>query len=273
MLQGNLNRRELNYPVIDPEVAYEVDHLNREQIGKIKNHAFDQTLLTYGLDSVLLLHLMRELKAITGKNKKATDRFLRNYGIIFDDKESYGITTVSIHPFREAGIYIPEARTQNRLPLFNCDHLNRISCHSHNQIYDPDFLDICRMHWHRENFSDPELIKKAVTLAKEMWAINLLEYERFAVPEARRLINYYWSIVDSDGDDASDYKHKWILHQADFTRNDEESGLAPNGVFVGRIENLSSLLNSYERPQQYIEEIKAETRREIVKIICAKSIS
>ncbi len=280
---------EIKFPEIDPVLRQEVDAIKYTETERLwKYYAFDHEIVWYGVDAVFHVQFSRDALKVAEGEASLNDLISRYQLHKMDARDSKFFA--SLEPMKEAGIYVPPQRKITRTDLFTDDLINLCGSQASTFRLPPSTnKEIFRRNWSLEDFKDKELMKKALSVAKNLWAITVMNFElnkgargdtpalpADAAQTVKKLIDYYWQIVEAD-DGHKSKPEQWLVHQR--VKNPQTKYERRPQVFIGTKAELkkalalfSGVLDKSNPDPEILRVLRKNTRRQLVETLISENI-
>lgn len=269
---------------IDPALKKAVEAINDTEKSEL-HRAFAQDILTYGVDAVAHVQFTRAALRVA-EGRSSLDELTARYKLHkIDDFDSK--FQASIEPVKEAGIYIPPQRTSTGFQLYGHDYMNLVGPFSTFKLPRSTQQEVFGRDWQPEDFLDKELLKKALAVAKNLWAISSVNFDLKTrepisvstlssdlVQTAKKLTAYYDGIVEAD-DGHETKPEPWTIF-----RHVKKSEITPDStpqVFIGTRKELKESLkqagsvNHVHHPE-IVKVLSNNTRRKLAQTLLRKKL-
>jgi len=280
---------EKKIPEIDPVLRQEVDSIQYTKTEQMREYyAFYHEIIWYGVEAVFHVQFAREALEVAAR-KKGFDDFITSYDIHkIDSRDSK--FKASMQPLEDAGIYIPPQRESREVKLFSDDYMNLCGFPlSSFRLPKAALEETLRRQWSIEDFKDEALMKKALRVAKNLWAATAVNFDlnkgktdtHGALPEnvaqaAKKLMEYYWQIVDQkDGYESN--PGQWLVYRR--LKNPELKHDHKPQVFIGKRAELNEAAAQYpdglfkcDRNPEILKVLRKSTRRKLAEALIEQNI-
>lgn len=283
------NQPERKYPQIDPELRRLVDAITCDDRQKQRQYyAFFHEIVWYGVDAVFHVQFTRDALEVAA-GRMDLDELVERYRIHKDD-DSASKFTASLEPLEDAGIYVPAQRTTREVDLFGDDYLNICGFPlSTFRMPKETMGKIFRKRWNMKDFTNPELMREALNVAKNLWAINAVSFDLYknarrdaaSIPpdeaaRIKKLIEYYWSIVEApDGQDTD--PGQWMAYRR--LKHPVTSIDSRPQIFIGEKDELIEAMGQYpgainkcDPDPEILLVLRAGTRQELAEALIDENI-